>query len=140
MNTLASTARALVQDIRDAGIDAITGIEKVVFPPFPFLADVAAAAKGSTLGVGAQNVHWEEKGAFTGEVSTEMLRGMAHYVLIGHSERRAYFCETDEAVNKKLRAVLAAGLRPVVCVGETGAERQSGHTEEVLSRQVRGAF
>ena len=140
MNTVASTARALVQDIRAGGIDAIAGVEKAIFPPFPFLADVSAEAKGSSLGIGAQNVHWEEKGAFTGEVSIEMLRGLVDYLLIGHSERRAYFCETDETVNKKLRAVLAAGLRPVGCVGETGAERQAGQMEEVLRRQVHGAF
>jgi triosephosphate isomerase len=140
MNTAAGSARALVEDIRAGGIDSINGVDKVVLPPFPFLGDVVQAAKGSTLAVGAQNVHWEEKGAFTGEVSTEMLRELVDYVLIGHSERRTYFCETDETVNKKLRAVLVAGLRPVVCVGETGPERQAGQMEAVLRRQVIGAF
>src|SRR5438067_4548564 len=135
MNTTAATARALVEGIR-AGADSIAGVEKIVFPPFPFLADVAAAARGSTIGVGAQNMHWEEKGAFTGEVSAPMLAGLGQYVLIGHSERRAYFAETDETVSKKLRSALAAGLTPVVCVGETGAERQADLTQEVLERQV----
>ena len=140
MNTTADTARGLIESIRSGGIDAISGAEKMVFPPFPFLATVAAAAKGSTVAVGAQNAHWEEKGAFTGEVSVSMLQGLATAVLVGHSERRAYFCETDETVNKKVKAVLAAGLTPVVCVGETGAERQANETEAVLRRQVRGGF
>src|SRR5437879_6001794 len=123
MNTTAITARALVEEIRAGNVDSVAGVEKVVFPPFPFLADVVAAVRGSTIGVGAQNMHWEEKGAFTGEVSAPMLAGIAQYVLIGHSERRAYFCETDETVSKTLRAALAAGLTPVVRVGAPGGKR-----------------
>jgi triosephosphate isomerase len=140
MNTNAQTARELVQAIREGGIDGVDGVEKVVCPPFVLLPVVAEACRGSSLRVGAQNMHWEEKGAFTGEVSPLMLQGLADYVIIGHSERRQYFCETDETVNKKLRAAIAARLLPIVCVGETGAQRQAAETEAVLRRQVRGAF
>ncbi len=140
MNTDAAAARRLVADIRGGGVDAIDGVEKVLCPPFVYLPLVAAAAKGSTLRVGGQDLHWADKGAFTGEVSAPMLREFAAYVIIGHSERRAYFGETDETVNRKLRAALAHGLIPIVCVGETGAERQAGETEGVLTRQVRGAL
>ena len=140
MNTVAETARQLVEAIRADGVDAVTGVDKVVCPPFPFLHVVAAAAAGSTVKVGAQNMHWEARGAFTGEVSPAMLAGLAEYVIIGHSERRAYYCETDESVSKKVRAAFAAGLTPIVCVGETGPERAAGQTDAVLRRQVRGAF
>lgn len=140
MNTTAETATDLVRAISAGGVDAVAGVEKVVCPPFTFLSSVREAARGSSLLVGAQNMHWEEKGAFTGEVSPAMLKGLVDYVIIGHSERRAYFCESDETVNKKLRAALAHGLKPIVCVGETGEERQAGQTEEVLRRQVQGGF
>jgi triosephosphate isomerase len=140
MNTDVASARRLVEEIRAGGIDDVQGVEKVVCPPFPFLGIVREAARGSSLRVGAQNAHWEEKGPYTGEVSPPMLAGLAEYVIVGHSERRAYFGETDETVAKKLRAVLKAGLMPIVCVGETGPERQAGATETVLRRQVHGAF
>jgi triosephosphate isomerase (TIM) len=140
MNTSAESARNLVRAIRDGGVDQIRGVEKVVCPPFTFLHVANEAAAGSSVKVGAQNMHWEEKGAFTGEVSPSMLAGLVEYVIIGHSERRAYFCESDETVNKKLRSALAHGLRAIVCVGETGDERQAGETESVLKRQVQGAF
>ncbi|HXH21559.1 MAG TPA: triose-phosphate isomerase [Dehalococcoidia bacterium] len=143
MNTTADSAIELARALREAlaeADDASGGIEKVVCPPFVFLGAVAKACEGSPVKVGAQNMHWEEKGAFTGEVSAAMLAGLAEYVIIGHSERRQYFCETDETVSKKLRAAVAAGLKPIVCVGETGAQRQAGETKAVLRRQVRGAF
>jgi triosephosphate isomerase len=140
MNTDAAAARELVEGIKAGGVDAISGVEKVLCPPFVYLHLVADLTKGTSLKVGAQDVHWEEKGAFTGEVSPAMLKDYVEYVIIGHSERRQYFGETDETVNKKLRAVLAQGLTPIVCVGETGEQRNAGQTQDVLRRQVRGAL
>jgi triosephosphate isomerase len=140
MNTTASAARELVDGIKAADLDAVMAVEKVLCPPFVYLALVAEAVRGTSLRVGAQDMHWEEKGAFTGEVSPVMLLDYAEYVIIGHSERRAYFCETDETVNRKFRAALAHGLQPIVCVGETGEERLRGETHDVLRRQVHGAL
>jgi len=110
--------------------------EVIVAPPFTALAAAAAAAKGSKVSVAAQNCHWDKEGAHTGDISTGMLRdaGCTH-VIIGHSERRHDCGETDEQVNKKVKAALAAGLTPIVCVGETLAEREKGETEKVLERQ-----
>lgn len=105
--------------------------------PFPHLAPVRAVLSGSHVLLGAQDVHWEAQGAFTGEVSAPMLADYCQVVIVGHSERRRYFCETDEWVRRKTAAALAAGLRPIVCVGETIEERRSGRTFEVLERQVR---
>jgi len=105
--------------------------------PFPHLAPVRAVLSGSHVLLGAQDVHWEAQGAFTGEVSAPMLADYCQVVIVGHSERRRYFCETDEWVRQKAAAALAAGLRPIVCVGETIEERRSGRTFEVLERQVR---
>jgi triosephosphate isomerase len=118
-------------------IDAIAGVDKAVCPPFVHLDRARAALEGSSIAVGAQNMHWEEQGAFTGEVSPRMLQGLAQYVIIGHSERRQYFCETDETCNKKLTSALTHQLTPIFCVGETRAEREANKTNDVLSRQVR---
>ena len=139
MHTTVRTAAELCQALRES-IDTVNGVEKVVCPPFVFLALAQQALAGSSLKVGAQNVFWEEKGAFTGEVSSPMLIDLCQYVIIGHSERRKYFGETDETVNRRLRAALSQGLQPIFCVGETGDERQAGQTEEVLLRQVRGGL
>lgn len=115
--------------------------EIVVCPPFVDLHVAVDAAKGSNVSVGAQDVHWEKEGAYTGEISTGMLlaAGAAH-VIIGHSERRQYFGETDDVVNLKLKAALEAGLTPICCVGEVLEEREAGLTEDVLRRQCLRAF
>jgi triosephosphate isomerase len=114
----------------------IQGVEKVLCPPFPALLAVSAMLQGTDIGLGAQNMHWEAKGAFTGEVSPGMVSEFCQYVIIGHSERRAYFGETDETVNKKVHAALSHGLTPIVCVGETEKEYESGQTGEVVRRQI----
>ena len=135
MYTSAEECVALCRAVRER-TDAIAGVDKAVCPPFPFLERAKAALAGSSVGLGAQNVHWEEQGAYTGEVSPLMLQGLVKYAIIGHSERRQYFCETDESVNKRLKAALAHGLTPIFCMGETQAEREAGQTEDVLTRQV----
>jgi triosephosphate isomerase len=140
MNTDAAAARALVEGIKASGASEAKGVEKVLCPPFVYLPVVSEVAQGTALQVGAQDLHWEEKGAFTGEISATMLKDFATHVIIGHSERRQFFGETDESVNKKLAAALGAGLTPIVCVGETGTERNAGQMEEVLTRQVKGAL
>ena len=128
-------ASALVGLVKDAAV------EVMIAPPFTSLVTAAAALKGSNIALGGQNLHWEPKGAFTGEVSAQMLisAGCTH-VIIGHSERRQYFGETDETVNKRLGAAVAAGLVPVVCVGETEAEREAGDTFSILDKQVQKAL
>lgn len=139
MNTTAASCAELCDGVRQ-GVDGIAGVEKVVCPPSPFLFIARDSLEGSSVKVGAQNMHWEEKGAYTGEVSHSMLAGVVEYVIIGHSERRKYFGETDETVNRRLKATLAQGLRPILCVGETAEEREAGQMEKVLQRQVRGAL
>jgi triosephosphate isomerase len=115
--------------------------EVAVFPPFVYLADVTAVAQGSPLGVGAQNLHWEEKGAFTGEIAAGMLRDVgADRVLIGHSERRHQFHEEDEWMGRKLRTALDRDLLPILCLGELASERKTGKTERVIKRQLQSAF
>jgi len=113
----------------------------VVAPPYTALAAAVEAVRASAISIAAQDVHWEKEGAFTGEVSTKMLvEAGCRGLIIGHSERRQYFGETDEAVHKKLKAALEADLVPIVCVGETLKEREAGQTEMVLNRQFRGGF
>ena len=125
--------RGLVKDVTDAEI--------VVAPPFTAIHGVAEAARNTNVGVAGQNVHWEREGALTGEVSATMLREAgAEYVIIGHSERRRLFGETDTTVNQKLAAAAAADLSPIVCIGETLEEREAGRTLEVLDRQIKGAL
>jgi len=116
---------------------AVEDVEIVVCPPFVGLGVARREVDESTIKLGAQNMHWADSGAFTGETSPLMLKELCEYVILGHSERRAMFGETDETVNKKALAALAHGLKPIVCVGETLEENQSGITAEVVSRQVR---
>ncbi len=139
MNTLREDAIALARGIRERS-DGVGGVEKVVCPPFVFLHDVAVELAGSNIAVGAQNVYWEEKGAFTGEVSVTQVAEVARYAIIGHSERRQYFGETDETVNRRVKAALAHGLKPIMCVGETLEQREARQTSDVLVRQTRGGL
>ncbi|MEO8612622.1 MAG: triose-phosphate isomerase [Chloroflexota bacterium] len=118
----------------------ITGVEKVVCPTYIALASVADALKGTDVHVGAQSVHWEAQGAFTSQISPAMLQGIAENVIIGHSECRAYLNETDETVNKKVKASLAYGLKPIIAVGESLAQNEAGETESFVSGQVRAAL
>jgi len=136
MNKTVEEARSLVFEM-SRGLRECKGVEKVLCPPFMALMPVSALLAGMDIGLGAQNMHWEAKGAFTGEVAPGMVAEFCKYVIIGHSERRQYFGETDETVNKKVAAAKAAGLVPIVCVGETLAENEAKHTAEVVTRQVR---
>jgi triosephosphate isomerase len=131
---------ALAAGVRDGTADE-TGADVAVAPSFIALATVAEQLGGSLVAVSGQNCHWETKGAFTGEVSAVQLADAgARYVIVGHSERRQYFGETDQTVNKRTRAALAAGLTPIVCVGESLAERDGGHTLPCCGVQIGGAF
>jgi len=138
-NTIAESI-ALALAISE-GTTGLKNGEVIVAPPFTALHSVGEVIKGSCVSLAAQNMYYEDKGAFTGEVSSVMLKdaGCA-YVIIGHSERRKYFLETDESVNAKVKKALAFGLKPIVCVGETDDERVSGITQSVVDRQVRGAL
>ncbi len=136
MNKTIAEARTLVAEMSLA-LREVKGVEKVLCPPFMALFPVAALLQGTDIGLGAQDMHWEAKGAFTGEVAPGMVAEFCEYVIIGHSERRMYFGETDETVNKKTAAARTSNLVPIVCVGETLAEYESGRTAEVVLRQIR---
>ena len=140
MNTTLSEAVALAKDVVKA-VGGVGGVDVAVCPPYTNLGAVAEAIKGSNVKLGAQDVHWEAKGAFTGKVSCDMLKAVGvTYVIIGHSEQRQYFHESNETVNKKTKAALSAGLLPIVCVGETLEEREGGRMDAVIGGQTRGAF
>ncbi len=139
MNKTVAEAEALVKEMLP-GLEAVKGVERVLCPPFVALTSVAPLLKPTSVKLGAQNLFWEAKGAYTGEISPVMLQGLCEYVIIGHSERRQYFGETDESVNRKIKAALAHGLRPIVCVGENLAQNEAGQTEAFVSSQIRGAL
>ena len=139
MNKTAAEGAALVNALKPLVKDASCDV--VVCVPFTDIPAVSAAVKGSNVHLGAQNVHWAESGAFTGEISAAMLKELGiDYVIIGHSERRQYFGETDATVNSRVKAALAAGLLPIICVGELLEEREGGRTEQVLSAQLEGGL
>ncbi|HBR29129.1 MAG TPA: triose-phosphate isomerase [Firmicutes bacterium] len=132
-------ARALVQGLKEKALPA--GVEVVLCPPFTALTTVAELAKGTEIGLGAQNLFWAEEGAYTGEISPVMLKELGcTYVIIGHSERRQYFGETDDNVNKKAQAALEHGLKPIICVGESLEQREAGETASFVSGQVKKAL
>ncbi len=135
MNTTLESAAGLAADVA-AGAESVGGVELILCPPFVSLAAVRDAVAGYRVGVGAQNMHHEASGAFTGEVSAAMLSGLCQYVILGHSERRQLFWETDEAVNLKVRAALLSGLSPIVCVGETLEQRETGDAADVVEGQA----
>ena len=136
MNKTPDEARELVNALKPLVKDA--SVDVVVCPPFVCIPAVAEAVKGSNIKVGAQNVHFEKSGAFTAEVSVDMLKALGvEYVIVGHSERRQYFGETDEVVNKRALAALAGNITPIICVGELKSERESGITHAVVEKQTR---
>ncbi len=139
MNKTVAEACALVSVMANE-LDAIGGVEKVLCPPFTSLSSVATLLRGTGIGLGAQNMHWEAKGAFTGEIAPAMVAEFCRYVILGHSERRAYFGETDESVNRKLLAAQTSDLIPIVCVGETLTQYEAGQTAEVVGRQMRAGL
>ncbi len=135
MNKTVAEARDLVSKMSEP-LREIQNVEKVLCPPSVALFALSSMLQGSDIGLGAQNMHWEEKGAFTGELAPNMVKELCSYIIIGHSERRAYFGETDEHVNRKLRAAIKVDLTPIVCVGETLEQYEAGLTSEVVRRQI----
>jgi triosephosphate isomerase (TIM) len=139
MNKTVAEAQQLVKDLIP-GLGELTTIDRLVCPPFTALYPIAELLKDTGIWLGAQNLFWETAGAYTAEVAPPMVAELCDYVIVGHSERRQYFGETDETVNKRLKAALAVGLNPIVCIGETLEEKQAGKTAEVVARQVRGGL
>ena len=139
MNTSVSEALKLALDMKEA-LEPVPLVEKVICPPFISLEPVSRAIRESSIKLGAQNMHYQEKGAFTGEVSPPMLADMCQYVILGHSERRQHFGESDALVNLKVRAACEAGLRPILCVGETLEQREEGRAADVIAGQVKAGL
>jgi len=141
MNKTAAETAELASALKASLAPFAGKCEIAVCPTFTSLATAVEILKGSNVKVGAQNIHWADNGAYTGEISGAMLKEIGvEYVIIGHSERRQYFGETDETVNQRIKAALKYGLKPIVCIGETLAEREGGVTNTVLEKQIRGAF
>ena len=139
MNMTIAEATDFVRSIR-RGLGEIKSVDRVLCPPFTALSALKDLLSATDIGLGAQNMHWEESGAYTGEIAPAMLAELCQYVILGHSERRALFGETDEGVNRKIKVALSHGLLPIVCVGETETEYDAGQTKQVVSGQVRGCL
>lgn len=140
LNKTSDEAEILARCVVDA-VSGVTGVDVAICPPFTALERVSSVVSGTDVGLGAQNMYWEAEGAFTGEVSAPMLLTCGcEYVILGHSERRQFFGETDETVNHRLKAALSAELKPIVCIGESFDERQANVTEQVVETQTRGAL
>jgi triosephosphate isomerase len=139
MNTSLAEATELVSTMKKR-LGRMSGVERVLCPPFPWLTSVRDLIKGTPIKLGAQNMYFERTGAYTGEVSPVMLSGLCDYVILGHSERRALFGDTDEMVSRKVKAALDNKLIPILCVGESLEQNEAGETVEVITRQVRTAF
>jgi triosephosphate isomerase len=139
MNKTADEAVDFVRQIR-VGLNNIRNVESVVCPPFVALSSVAEVLKATRISVGAQNMYYELKGAYTGEISIEMIKPYCQYVILGHSERRAFFGESDENVNKKVKVALSHGITPIICVGESLQQNEAGQTHDFVSGQVKAAL
>jgi triosephosphate isomerase len=139
MNNTLDQSKILVQKLLP-GLDEIQNVNSIICPPFTALVPIKDLLANTSIHLGAQDIYWEEKGAYTGQISPGMVAELAEYVILGHSERRAYFNDTDDIVNRKILAALRVGLKPIFCVGETLHENEDGHTGQVVSRQIRNGL